>query len=69
MLWYFGRRLLLFVPTLLIISLVAFGLSRLAPGDPIQCGTQDLLEHGLGANSYESARTRYREEEIGRAHV
>ena len=62
MLWYFGRRLLLFVPTLLIISLVAFGLSRLAPGDPIQCGTQDLLEHGLGANSYESARTRYREE-------
>lgn len=35
MLRYLIKRVLLFIPTLLIISLLAFGLSKLAPGDPI----------------------------------
>lgn len=35
MLRYVIKRLLLFVPTLLVVSWIAFGLSRLAPGDPV----------------------------------
>ncbi|MEL6867984.1 MAG: ABC transporter permease [Bacteroidota bacterium] len=35
MLRYFFKRILIFIPTLIVISLVAFGLSRLAPGDPV----------------------------------
>ncbi len=35
MLRYLIKRILLFIPTLLLISLLAFGLSKLAPGDPI----------------------------------
>lgn len=33
---YFLKRLLLFIPTLLAISLLAFALSKLAPGDPVE---------------------------------
>jgi len=33
---YLVRRILLFVPTLFIISLVAFGISVSAPGDPVE---------------------------------
>lgn len=32
---YLLKRILLFLPTLLLVSLLAFGLSRLAPGDPV----------------------------------
>lgn len=32
---YIVKRLLLFIPTLLVVSMVAFFLSRLAPGDPV----------------------------------
>jgi peptide/nickel transport system permease protein len=32
---YVLKRLLLFVPTLIAVSMVAFGLSKLAPGDPV----------------------------------
>ena len=32
---YLLKRILLFLPTLLLVSLMAFGLSRLAPGDPV----------------------------------
>ena len=33
---YILRRLLLFIPTLLIVSLIIFSLLRLGQGDPIQ---------------------------------
>ncbi len=33
---YLLRRLLYFVPTLVLVSLITFGLSRLAPGDPVE---------------------------------
>lgn len=38
---YIIKRLLIFIPTLLVISLVAFALSKLAPGDPVE-----LLKQG-----------------------
>lgn len=36
MLQYLIKRLLIFIPTLVVISLLAFGLSKLAPGDPVE---------------------------------
>ena len=35
---YFFRRLLIMLPTLFVISVVAFWLSKLTPGDPAECG-------------------------------
>ena len=32
---YIFRRLLFFIPTILVVSLITFGLSRMVPGDPI----------------------------------
>ncbi len=32
---YLLKRILLFIPTLIVISMLAFGLSKLAPGDPV----------------------------------
>lgn len=43
---YLLRRLLIFIPTLFVISLVAFSLSKLAPGDPVE-----LLIKGKGGDS------------------
>ncbi|NNE28689.1 MAG: ABC transporter permease [Saprospiraceae bacterium] len=36
---YFIKRLLFILPTLLILSVVVFFLSRWAPGDPVECGS------------------------------
>ena len=36
MLQYLLKRVLIFIPTLLVISLLAFGLSKAAPGDPVE---------------------------------
>ena len=36
MLQYLLKRILIFIPTLLVISLLAFGLSKIAPGDPVE---------------------------------
>ncbi len=38
---YLVKRLLWFVPTLVVVALVAFGLSRLAPGDPVELYLHD----------------------------
>ena len=45
---YLLKRLLLFLPTLVIISWVAFGLSLLAPGDPVigLCADQGIMVEG-----------------------
>ena len=45
---YLLKRLFLFIPTLVIISWVAFGLSLLAPGDPVMglCADQGILIEG-----------------------
>ncbi|MDQ4129464.1 MAG: ABC transporter permease [Actinomycetota bacterium] len=42
---YIVRRLLLLVPTLVGISLLAFGLANLAPGDPAETFLRRVLEH------------------------
>ncbi|MFN7117746.1 MAG: ABC transporter permease [Saprospiraceae bacterium] len=36
MLRYLLKRIFIFIPTLLVISLLAFGLSKVAPGDPVE---------------------------------
>ena len=39
---YVLRRLLGLIPVLLFVSFVTFGLVRLAPGDPVQLGGEEL---------------------------
>ncbi len=45
---YLVKRILLFLPTLVVISWIAYGLSLLAPGDPVSdlCGDQGILMEG-----------------------
>lgn len=43
---YIAKRLLIFIPTFIIISLVAFSLSKMAPGDPVE-----LITKGGGGNN------------------
>lgn len=58
---YFIKRLLLFIPTLLIISLVAFGLSRLVAGDPL-AKTEMSEEQSSGSGlAWQQAEISYRE--------
>lgn len=44
MLRYLLKRILIFIPTLIVISLLAFGLSKLAPGDPIDNNENSRLD-------------------------
>jgi peptide/nickel transport system permease protein len=41
MIAYIARRILLFIPTLIVISLLTFGLSKIAPGDPVELLLRD----------------------------
>lgn len=50
MLQYVFQRVVLFIPTLFVITLIAFGLTRLAPGDPA------AVKAGVGAEGTLSAR-------------
>ncbi|HMQ48077.1 MAG TPA: ABC transporter permease [Saprospiraceae bacterium] len=38
---YLLKRIFIFIPTLLVISLLAFGLSKMAPGDPVELFLRD----------------------------
>lgn len=58
---YIFRRIILFVPTLLVISLVAFGLSKLAPGDPVLlylegAGNVELADTPLRTRTFAEVR-------------
>jgi len=44
MLRYLLKRILIFIPTLIVISLLAFGLSKIAPGDPVELITRGGLD-------------------------
>lgn len=57
MLRYLVKRLFLFLPTILVISLLAFGLSRCTPGDPIQCYLPESIDGQFSMNpaQYERA--------------
>ena len=46
MLKYIFKRILIFIPTLIIISLVIFALSKIAPGDPVELKLQGGLSTG-----------------------
>lgn len=60
MLRYVIKRLLLFLPTLLVISFFAFGLSRCTPGDPIECYLPNSIDgqFAFSPDHYERAYRR-----------
>lgn len=51
MIQYIIKRILLFIPTLFVITIISFGISRLAPGDP------SALKVGAGADGNMSGST------------
>lgn len=46
MLQYILKRVLIFVPTLMIISFIGFGLSKMTPGDPVELYLHQSVETG-----------------------
>lgn len=52
MLQYLLKRILIFIPTLLVISLLAFALSKAAPGDPAE-PSQDEIENANSSRTEE----------------
>lgn len=46
MLNYLFKRLIQFVPSLVVLSLLIFGLSRLSPGDPVQSLLEEIQSNG-----------------------
>jgi len=45
---YILKRMLYFIPTMFIISLFTFGLSKMAPGDPVELRMQGGMQKGGG---------------------
>jgi len=60
MLNFLFKRFLIFIPTLLIISLIAFGLSRIPSGDPVD-NCFDPSGEIDSRSSYEYAEKAYKE--------
>lgn len=58
MIQYIIKRILLFIPTLLAITLFAFALTRLAPGDPA------AVKAGAGAEGNQSSKSAVSKESI-----
>lgn len=58
MLQYLLKRILIFIPTLLVISLLAFALSKVAPGDPVEL---KLRGYGPDQQNLANAERIYRE--------
>ena len=46
MLTYLIKRLIRFIPSLVVLSLLIFGLSRLSPGDPVQSLLEEIRSNG-----------------------
>lgn len=61
---YVVKRILLFIPTLLAITIVTFGISRLAPGDPVDLivGNISGTDQRADRESNERMRQQIREE-------
>ncbi len=53
---YIIKRVLLFIPTLVIITIISFGISRMAPGDPAAMKVGVGSEGGMGARSNINAK-------------
>ena len=62
MLKYIFKRLLVFIPTLIIISLMAFVISTNAPGDPVERLSKSASKEG--AASEQSAATKKVKQDI-----
>ncbi len=56
MLKYIFKRILLFIPTLIVISFLAFGLSKCTPGDPVDNFLPEDMDHT--ERSYQQAAKR-----------
>jgi peptide/nickel transport system permease protein len=61
---YIIKRVLLFIPTLIAITLVTFGISKLAPGDPLELkvglsGENQRADRVLSKASYEQLRKQW----------
>lgn len=54
---YIAKRVLLFLPTLFIITLISFGVSRLAPGDPAAAKVGQGAEGGMSERSSINEKT------------
>ena len=60
MITYIGRRLLLMIPTLLLISVIAFGVIELPPGDFVTTRIGQLIEEGnYSEEALQNLRHRY----------
>lgn len=55
MIRYLLKRILIFVPTLLVVSLLAFALSKMAPGDPVEL-RQSAASVPIASDARESDR-------------
>ncbi|MBN2713105.1 MAG: ABC transporter permease, partial [Planctomycetes bacterium] len=51
---YIIKRILLIIPTLFIITVMSYGMMRLAPGDPMQASQGNLLGGGAEMREGES---------------
>lgn len=54
---YIVKRVLLFIPTLFVITLISFAISRMAPGDPASMKVGMGAEGGMGSRSTINAKT------------
>ncbi len=54
---YFLKRILLFIPTLIVITTISFGVSRLAPGDPVAAKIGQGAEGGVSGRSTLNEKT------------
>lgn len=53
---YILRRVLLFIPTLIVITMISFGISRMAPGDPAAMKVGVGAEGGVGVRANLNAK-------------
>ena len=66
MIRYLARRLLFFIPTLIVISLLAFIISISAPGDPVERMVSLSAAEGMSNPNYnESAQRQYWQKKLG----
>ena len=68
MLQYLLKRLLIFIPTIIVISLLMFILSANAPGDPVEL-MLNKNSGNEGQSSQKLSTEKAYNEQIGRAHV
>lgn len=61
MLQYIFQRILIFIPTLIIISFIGFGLSKMAPGDPVELYLREAIESGSFIGEKKRAERLYQE--------